>query len=86
MSDTKNDFDFDQFLKQNPHPKHVRLVLPGAVVSGQVDDVNPKAVRLGDVTVSAGMQVVEFAFLIVPRDRILAWGKHTKIDLQNPQP
>ena len=85
MLDKLDSFDFDQFLKENKRPNYVHLVLPGAVVAGQIDAVTQETIRLGDVTVSAGLKVIEIAFLVVPRERILAWGRHPNQNLQSPQ-
>lgn len=67
--------DFNDFLKENERPSYIHLVLPGVVVSGQVDDVTKEIIRLGDVSINGMLQTLETAVLIVPRERILAWGK-----------
>lgn len=75
MLERINLHDFDVFLKENKRPKYINLLLPGAVVSGQVDEITPETIRLGDVSIATGLQNVGMAVLVVPRERILGWGK-----------
>lgn len=81
MIDLNQMHDLKTFLNKNPSPAYVRLVLSGSVVSGQVDEVLNDSVRLGNVTISAGVQVEEAAYLVIPFNNITAWGKHPKPDL-----
>ncbi len=76
MLDPINMRDFDDFLKQN-HRKKIHFILPGAVVSGVYDDHTPETIYLESAVTYAGVQTVKTEVLIVPRERILAWGAGT---------
>lgn len=76
MLDPINMRDFDDFLKQN-HRKKVHFILPGAVVSGTYDDHTPETIYLENAITYAGTQTIKTEVLIVPRERILAWGAGT---------
>jgi hypothetical protein len=72
-----NDHDLDTFLKENPHPDYIHLVLPGAVVSGQLTlnkTITTETLELINATVYSGSVPVSIENLIVPFKRILAWG------------
>lgn len=76
----QSDFEYalEQFIESIDPSEVIHLVLPGAVISGEIDIPSPekgKTIRLENARIYAGLQTVEdVSVVIVPYEKILAWG------------